>query len=370
MDWTLYWFMFPVSIGVATTAMLSGIGGAALFTPIFPIIFPLLGPEYALGSAVAAIGAALLTETFGFSSGFVGYIRKRLIDFKSAIPFIAVGVPVALLGALLAQFTDPTGLKASYGLLMLVLCVILLRHHAPVDHALAAGGDASVGAADARPTRTIEARDGSTYTFKVPRQGNGAVATGLGAFLTGLLSVGIRGRHAAARQTQPGAGPGGGGDLGVRRDHRGGLGVADASFRAHRGRGHPGSAVEPGRLHDPGGDHRRPDRPAPPGEGLPAHGWSTPSARCSPRSASPCSGSPWARFGVEARPRPARPRYLDNADGPASPPPPLTRTRAGFVHSMLSGYRRLVFRTLPEVVPILNSLSLVLAVRCMSAMGS
>jgi hypothetical protein len=45
MDWTIYWFMFPVSIGVATTAMLSGIGGAALFTPIFLIIFPLLGPE-------------------------------------------------------------------------------------------------------------------------------------------------------------------------------------------------------------------------------------------------------------------------------------------------------------------------------------
>jgi uncharacterized membrane protein YfcA len=44
MDWTIYWFMFPVSICVATTAMLSGIGGAALFIPIFVIIFPLLGP--------------------------------------------------------------------------------------------------------------------------------------------------------------------------------------------------------------------------------------------------------------------------------------------------------------------------------------
>ena len=33
MDFTLYWFMFPVAILVATAAMLSGIGGAALFTP-------------------------------------------------------------------------------------------------------------------------------------------------------------------------------------------------------------------------------------------------------------------------------------------------------------------------------------------------
>ncbi|MFQ5983766.1 MAG: hypothetical protein ACE5KS_10395 [Woeseiaceae bacterium] len=45
MDFTLYWFMLPVSVLVATTAMLSGIGGAALFTPIFLIVFPLLGPS-------------------------------------------------------------------------------------------------------------------------------------------------------------------------------------------------------------------------------------------------------------------------------------------------------------------------------------
>ncbi|MBT5049573.1 MAG: hypothetical protein HOM58_13825, partial [Rhodospirillaceae bacterium] len=82
MDWSIYWFMFPISICVATTAMLSGIGGAALFIPIFVIIFPILGPEYPLTTA-AAIGTALMTEVFGFSSGFVGYYRKRLIDFRS-----------------------------------------------------------------------------------------------------------------------------------------------------------------------------------------------------------------------------------------------------------------------------------------------
>ena len=89
MDWTIYWFMFPVSICVATSAMLSGIGGAALFIPIFAIIFPMLGPEYPLPMA-AAIGTALMTEVFGFSSGFVGYYRKGLIDFRSAVPFFVV----------------------------------------------------------------------------------------------------------------------------------------------------------------------------------------------------------------------------------------------------------------------------------------
>ena len=46
--------------------MLSGIGGAALFIPIFVIIFPILGPEYPLTTA-AALGTALMTEVFGFS---------------------------------------------------------------------------------------------------------------------------------------------------------------------------------------------------------------------------------------------------------------------------------------------------------------
>ena len=35
MDWTQYWFMFPVAMCVATMAMLSGTGGAALFIPVF-----------------------------------------------------------------------------------------------------------------------------------------------------------------------------------------------------------------------------------------------------------------------------------------------------------------------------------------------
>ena len=187
MDWAIYWFMFPVPMLVATTAMLSGIGGAALFTPLFLIVFPLLGPEYMLASAVAAIGVALLTETFGFSSGFVGYYRRGLVDFRGAIPFIAVGVPVAVAGALLAQFTNAKILKASYGVLMLVLAVVMMRHH---EDDLALAG-ATGGPTGGREMRTITTRDGRDYIFRAPRQGIGAIATSVGAFLTGMVSVGI-----------------------------------------------------------------------------------------------------------------------------------------------------------------------------------
>ena len=37
-----YWFMFPISILIATVAMTFGIGGAAFFSPTFAILFPLL----------------------------------------------------------------------------------------------------------------------------------------------------------------------------------------------------------------------------------------------------------------------------------------------------------------------------------------
>ena len=126
--------MFPVAMCVATTAMLSGIGGAAMFAPIFMIIFPILGPEYPLPSIAAAIGVALFTEVFGFSSGFVGYYRKKLIDFKSAIPFIIVGVPVGIVGAIFLSILSDYEevLRGSYALLMLVLSYMVTHEESRI----------------------------------------------------------------------------------------------------------------------------------------------------------------------------------------------------------------------------------------------
>ena len=192
LDWVQYWFMLPISICVATTAMLSGIGGAALFIPIFVIIFPILGPEYPLTTA-AAIGSALLTEVFGFSSGFVGYYRKRLIDFGSAIPFLIVSVPIAIIGAILlaTMKEQEVFLKGSYALLMLLLCPIILRHtpNDKIKDIIRLDGKKG---SNLKTVRTITARDGNIYKYDKPKLGLlGVLSTGIGAFLTGLLSVGI-----------------------------------------------------------------------------------------------------------------------------------------------------------------------------------
>ena len=191
MDWTQYWFMFPVAMCIATSAMLSGIGGAALFIPIFVIIFPLLGPEYPLATS-AEIGAALMTEVFGFSSGFVGYYRKRLIDFKSALPFICVSVPVAIAGALMFGILQEQEvlLKGAYAVLMLILCPIILRHTPPRDMLSELDDNDAVNAQS--EIREITGRNGQTYRFRKPKQGFiGAFFTSIGSFLTGFLGVGV-----------------------------------------------------------------------------------------------------------------------------------------------------------------------------------
>jgi uncharacterized protein len=67
MEWTVYWFMLPVCIMVASIAMLSGISGAARLTPIFLTGFPLFSVPWL--STVAAVGTSLFLETSGFGTG-------------------------------------------------------------------------------------------------------------------------------------------------------------------------------------------------------------------------------------------------------------------------------------------------------------
>ena len=71
------WFMFPISILIATIAMSSGVGGAIFFAPILLLGLG-LPPE-------VAIGVGLITEVFGFTSGVVAYLRRKLVDFLSLI---------------------------------------------------------------------------------------------------------------------------------------------------------------------------------------------------------------------------------------------------------------------------------------------
>ena len=159
MDWTLYWFMFPVAMMVATCAMMSGIGGAAIFMPIYVLVLPILGPEYPFETTVLAVIVSLITMCFSFASGVCVYASKRQIDFKLAVSFISISAPFAIIAALIAPFLHEKLILTLYSLLITGVAISLYRT--------------------------------TSETTKPQTQSSKLVLTGIGGFMTGAASVGI-----------------------------------------------------------------------------------------------------------------------------------------------------------------------------------
>lgn len=191
MDFTVYWFMLPVCIAIASIAMLSGISGAAMLSPAIILGFPLIGVPELLPAA--AIGMSLFTEFFGFGSGVVAYLRRRLVDVATYRALVWVAIPVAAVAGFASQEISPVLLKALYGVMMFPLAVVLLRQ---------AGEELRPGSREPKPrytavhdeaaeiTRVVD-RDGNVYEWRTCNRGPGRVLTALGATMAGLVSTGI-----------------------------------------------------------------------------------------------------------------------------------------------------------------------------------
>jgi len=247
---------------VSTSAMLSGIGGAALFIPIFVIIFRITGPEYPLTTS-AAIGSALMTEVFGFSSGFIGYYRRRLIDFKSAIPFLTVSIPIAVVGALMFGILQhqETLLKAAYAVLMLVLCMVILRHNPSKKKPT--GYEYKENIVHHEELRIIIDRDGKRYNFPKPKQGVlGVLFTTVGSFLTGFLGVGVGETILPpASKTQHGPSCSSGSNFRIYRYRHNCLCLIHTNCRINRSWRTKRGTMEPRLLHNPSSNYGWSDRP-------------------------------------------------------------------------------------------------------------
>ncbi len=107
------WFMFLVGTGIATIAMMAGIGGAVLFAPFFMLVLRL--------DPLIALGAGLVIEFFGFSSGVVGYWRKREIDFDIVRKIVIFTVPATAVGILLGRVVPASSLQIMLALLLFYL---------------------------------------------------------------------------------------------------------------------------------------------------------------------------------------------------------------------------------------------------------
>ena len=219
MDWTVYWFMLPVCVVIASVAMFSGISGAALLTPTFLIGFPLFGVPRL--TTLAAIATSLFLESSGFGTGLYRYLKLRLVDVKTARSMILITLPLGALGSIVALFVPVLILKIGYGVAMLGLAYLLVSDKpepAPAGGPIRPVGGASgvvawsglIGAADQPPPvlivaesehvhapcsqgeqRRIKAASGKVYDFCAHGLRLQRVLSGGGALVAEMISTGV-----------------------------------------------------------------------------------------------------------------------------------------------------------------------------------
>ncbi len=176
-----FWWLFPISIVIAATANGAGIGGATFFSPLFVIVLGL--------DPVIAIGAALLTEVFGFASGVIAHERAKAIDWLAVRRLIVVSVPAAVAGSLLAGFAPETLLKLLLGIGLFLIALTFIRHHDPEaeDEEISRG----VGVVQPAIHRQIITADNHVYDYELCRLQEGRIGAGVGGLLVGMISTGL-----------------------------------------------------------------------------------------------------------------------------------------------------------------------------------
>jgi uncharacterized protein len=180
MDWTVYWFQSIACFGFATTAMFSGISGAALMLPWFVLGFPLLGvPEITMLQAVAA---SLFLESAAFGVGIYRYHRRRMIDWTTAKRIAVPVLAAAVLGALVAHRAPEDWLRVAYAALVFGAAFILLR--------MARGEAARHDPCPEGEERDIPGDSGEPYRFCAHLRFQRSISGG-GSFLTRLISTGV-----------------------------------------------------------------------------------------------------------------------------------------------------------------------------------
>ncbi|PIP67815.1 MAG: sulfite exporter TauE/SafE family protein [Candidatus Omnitrophica bacterium CG_4_9_14_0_2_um_filter_42_8] len=176
-----YWYILPISIIFASIAATIGIGGATFFSPFFMIVLK-LNPE-------VAIGTALITEVFGFTSAILGYSKKRLIDYKLAFKVLVGTIPMAVLGVFLSHAIRSDYLKLIFGIGMILLAIKFLQKP-DVHETKLLNENIKKDFADTGKT-TITTRSGEIIKYTVCNVHKGRVITSIGGFFVGLISTGL-----------------------------------------------------------------------------------------------------------------------------------------------------------------------------------
>jgi len=176
-----YWYMLPISILIATIAMSSGIGGAVFFSPLL-----MIGLKLEPGTA---IGIALATELFGFSSGLYAYAKAKLIDYALGKKLLLFSVPFAILGTIYGKEVPPDVLKTIFATGIIFIGYQLYTSWRTEEREKAEASNAKEFETEFESQLTDGA--GKVYQYTVCNKGMGRMFASIGGAFLGMISVGL-----------------------------------------------------------------------------------------------------------------------------------------------------------------------------------
>ena len=178
---TEYWYLLPISMMIATIAMSSGIGGAVFFSPLFMIGLKL--------DPTTAVGTALATELFGFSSGLVAYAKAKLIDYKLGLNLLMFSVPFAILGTIYGSEIPPDILKTIFAVGIIFIGYQLFTSWRQEEREKAEGSHEKE--AEESHESELTDKDGKVYRYTICNKSMGRFFAAIGGAFVGMISVGL-----------------------------------------------------------------------------------------------------------------------------------------------------------------------------------
>ncbi len=176
-----YWYLFPTSILIATIAMASGIGGAVFFSPLFIVVLKL--------DPAVAIGTALMTELFGFSSGVYAYWRRRLIDFKLGRGLLLFSIPAAVVGTFSTELFPAAILKTIFAVGIIFIGWQLYSSYRHEEKARL-NKRIEEDSREKCQSVLVDAA-GNEYRYTIANKNEGRVFAVIGGWFLGMISVGL-----------------------------------------------------------------------------------------------------------------------------------------------------------------------------------
>lgn len=162
------WMFVPLGVAGALLGNISAVGGGIVFIPCAIFVFQL--------PPVVALKIALATQSWGMTSGAVGWLQKKAVPLRA----LRIAVPGLLLGSTISSFViTPSALlvKLLFGpvsILLGVLTIVLSRR---------------AGTAKCRPDVPDEARWPLFFTAVLGGVITGWVAIGEGEVVAALLML-------------------------------------------------------------------------------------------------------------------------------------------------------------------------------------